>query len=347
MTEKIIGNSLSFKTFGFLKVNETTIEVPSDLGKSFNIKSHEKLEIEEFSNLNYGVSNDSIKMNESFGNLNRNYIAKTGEILNEELNLCVNDENNRLLDTHTIIAEEDSTINLLLDYSSNDAGEKFRNSIIKILAKKNSIVNLFVIQTDDNNTTSLETIFAKVYDNAKVKVCQFELGSKELYTNLKADLIGEESELDVDSIYFGFDDNRLNMLYELVHHGEASNCDVLVNGALKGNSFKTFKSTLDFKEGSGFSKGSEEEYAILLDDTVRSLSVPVLLAHEDNVEGNHAASAGQIDKELLFYIMSRGFSLSEAENLIIQSRFSNAIDELPRAELKTKIWDKINEIVRG
>ena len=104
---------------------------------------------------------------------------------------------------------------------------------------------------------------------------------------------------------------------------------MIINGALVGESSKKLKATLDFKEGSSGSVGNEEEFTLLLSENVKGISVPALLSHEDDVEGNHAASAGKMDKELLFYIMSRGYSLKEAEKLVIESKFQGTIQHLP------------------
>ena len=68
---------------------------------------------------------------------------------------------------------------------------------------------------------------------------------------------------------------------------------------------------------------------LLLDPTVKSISLPLLLCKEDNVVGNHAASAGQIDQNKLFYLMSRGLSESEATEMIVMGFVEPFTKELP------------------
>ena len=75
---------------------------------------------------------------------------------------------------------------------------------------------------------------------------------------------------------------------------------------------------MDFLRGAVASEGAEEDTCLLLDPTVKSISLPLLLCKEDNVVGNHAASAGQIDQNKLFYLMSRGFSEVEAKHIIVE-----------------------------
>lgn len=105
---------------------------------------------------------------------------------------------------------------------------------------------------------------------------------------------------------------------------------------------KIFKGTLDFKKGASRSKGIEEEYAILLDKTVKADAIPLLLCEEDDVEGQHAASAGQIDSDKLFYLMSRGLDEKEAKKLIVEASFTPIIDKIPMEYLKEEITKEIH-----
>ena len=57
----------------------------------------------------------------------------------------------------------------------------------------------------------------------------------------------------------------------------------------------------------------------LLASTLR-VSVPLILCAEEDVEGNHGASIGQLDEDILFYMNSRGLSRAEAELLITRSK---------------------------
>jgi Fe-S cluster assembly scaffold protein SufB len=105
---------------------------------------------------------------------------------------------------------------------------------------------------------------------------------------------------------------------------------------------KVFRGNLDFKTGAKRSKGIEEEYVILLDPNVKSDSLPALMCDEDDVQGEHAASAGQIDKNKLFYLMTRGLSEREAKKLIVEAQFKPIIDNIPIENLRNIINSEIS-----
>ncbi len=45
---------------------------------------------------------------------------------------------------------------------------------------------------------------------------------------------------------------------------------------------------------------------------IKNISLPLLLCTEDDVVGNHRTSAGQLDANTIYFLMTRGFSLEEA-----------------------------------
>lgn len=334
-----IGNKLTFKTYKHAGVNESEIEI-KDLGKKdFNIDSAEN-RLKDFDSDSYGISKDIVDMTRDLNNLYRSYGA--GEAI---LDITLDDDNKQLMDIHDIVAEEGEEVSVLLNYESKGDGEKLRSSLVRIHGKKDSKVKVFLISMDDKNTKILESTYAKLEENAQVKIYEYRLGGKEVIANTKADLLGDKSDLEIESIYFAYDEDQLDIQYDMDHYGKESLSDLKINGAMKDKAFKKLSSTLDFKVGSSKSDGSEEENVILLSDEAKSLSVPVLLSGEDDVAGNHAASCGKLDEDSIFYIMSRGLTRSEAESLVINSRFIGPIDALEDEAHKEKIWNKVKEIM--
>ena len=114
-------------------------------------------------------------------------------------------------------------------------------------------------------------------------------------------------------------------------------------GALKDNAKKNYKGTIDFKKGCKKAKGNENESCMLLSKTSKSISLPILLCSEEDVEGNHSSSAGKVDDKQLFYILSRGFSEKEAEKLIVRAKFNRIIDKIKDEEYKEELIEEIDK----
>ena len=125
-------------------------------------------------------------------------------------------------------------------------------------------------------------------------------------------------------------------------NGQESKVDIDVQGALKGESKKHFKGTIDFKKGCKKAKGNENEFCILLSDKAKSLALPMLLCTEDDVEGNHSTASGKVDNKDLFYIMSRGISYKDAIKLLVKAKFNQIIQTIKDEQLKQEILEQID-----
>lgn len=238
-----------------------------------------------------------------------------------------------------ITAKEGDTVSALFDINSVYGGS--RHTKINIHALKGSTVNIYYVSRCHDENAALTDINADVEEGATVNLIQVEAGAKRTITNYIANLKGKGAATNVEAVYFANEENNLDLFYNINQIGEETKSNILVNGALKDKAKKTFKGTIDFKRGSKRSTGSEEEFATLLDDDVRAIAVPVLLCQEDDVEGVHAASAGKIDQDKLFYIMSRGLNLEEAKKMIVETKLAPTIHKLPDSKLSEEVWHQI------
>ncbi len=341
------GNRLPKITWRWLRANDSQVEI-GDLNKREYSKLNnmgekdERLE-EVFSKLDYGVSKEIVDLNKDFLNWENNISLAKNEEYKEEKELILDEKDNFLSDSHNIYLEEGSRAYLLLDYKSEEDLEVFRNTLIRIKAEKDASLDLVLIQRLDKKAASFLSVAAQVAENAQVNIVQVELGGAKTYFNYKADLLEDNSKTDVKTAYYVDGDRQLDIAYVVNHWGERTMSDILVNGALKDTSKKRFTGTIDFKTGSRESEGSEEEFVTLIDEEVKSIAIPLLLASEHDISGNHAASAGRVDEKMLNYIMSRGFSEKEAKSIVVEAKMAPTLDLIPNEEIREELKEFIHE----
>jgi FeS assembly protein SufD len=318
-------------------------------GKSDKLKY---LELEKYfkSKDKIGVSEDFVKLAELHNNIETIIHAEKGVKPTAPVVLSYegDTENSMIIDHNLIIAEENSEIMVIVDYTSIDSAAVFHNGLTKIFAKDGAVVNLIKVQTLSDFSINLDSNVSFVGYGAKVNYISIELGSDKSLTSYVTNLEKDTAAADLKSIYLTDGARYTDMSYIMNMIGRRTVSNISTYGALKDKAKKIFRGTLDFKKGCTRSKASEEEYVTLLDRTVKSDAIPLLLCSEDDVEGAHAASAGRIDEEKLFYLMSRGFNEKEAKKLIVESSFKPIIDLISNEELRGRIESIIeNKLVKG
>lgn len=243
---------------------------------------------------------------------------------------------NSLVANIKITLNQGITANVIINL---DSELTFSNIRLLIDQQKNSNLNIAVINKTKNSFLALESNIA---ENANLNTFVFDFSQNISAQNINFNLNASNCSSNLYSIYFGerksqFDLNYLNKIY-----GANCNANIQVVGALKDCSSKSFKGTIDFIQGSKSSHGDENEYCILLSNSATSKALPMLLCTEEDVDGKHSTATGQIDEKQLFYLMSRGFSKSQAQKLIVLTKFNNVINQLFDENLKNNILEIID-----
>lgn len=347
-----------------LKINETPVRT----SKSFNINNiriDEEVflkQIPEFNNVKIdnkssNISIDEIKMpiNLKFGlgeklikevenNSNQNYKIVVDGDKNEELNMYFNFNNSNfsLVENIDITASQRTSSTIIIKYESPKDVKCYHNGIIKLNAKENSQVNVIIVNLLSDISNNFLTIDNILEENAKVEYTIIDFGGQNTVTNYYSNIKGDFATNNLNTIYIGKDKQVLDLNYIAELYGKRTNVNIEVQGALKDKAKKNFKGTIDFKKGSKKAKGEENENCVLLSDTAKSIALPMLLCSEEDVEGAHSSSAGKVGDKELFYIMSRGFELKEAQKLLVRANFNKILENIKNEELKKEISNEID-----
>ena len=251
-------------------------------------------------------------------------------------------ENLSLIEDIEIIANESSKSTIIVKYLSDENIEAYHNGIIRITAKRNSEINIILVNLMNTKSNNFMAIENNVEKEAKINYYIVDFGGKNSITNYYSNLLGDKSENILNTIYLGRQDQLFDLNYIGELRGEKSNIDIDVQGALKDKAKKHFKGTIDFKKGCKKAKGNENDSCMLISDTARSLALPMLLCSEEDIEGNHSSSAGKVGEKELFYIMSRGFELKEAMKLMVRAKFNKILQNIKDENLKEDILQEID-----
>lgn len=289
--------------------------------------------------LNYGLS-EELEEN-VFYKANSQIAINVKENDNIKVTYDFDDDNLQLVNQIDIYATGNA--NIIIEYKSSTNKECFHNGVIKVFAKENAKLNITVINLLNSNSEHFEAMENILEDNSDLNYTIIDIGGKNSIQNYYSNIIGKSAKNDLKTIYLGSENQIKDINYIAELRGQKSFVDIDVQGALKENAKKNFKGTIDFKKGCKKAKGNENEFCMLLSEEAKSLALPMLLCTEDDVEGNHSTASGKVDKEQLFYIMTRGLSYKEAVKLIVRANFNKTIERILDEEVKQNIIKEIDE----
>lgn len=151
------------------------------------------------------------------------------------------------------------------------------------------------------------------------------------------------SELELLIIYLGQEKTYLNLLTQINHLAPATRAKVQLKAILWDESRLDFKGNLWVPEQAHQTDTYLKCETLLMSPQAQAKAIPALEIIANDVKAGHAATAGRVDDELLFYLESRGFDKRTAQRLLIEAflaegkNFFTGLEETARQELVEQI----------
>lgn len=232
-----------------------------------------------------------------------------------------------------IEAKPDSDLTIFMTYISTTNASGTAAVQTKIAATHNAKVKLVQVQLLGNEFEHFNDVGCELDANAKFETIQLQLGGKAIYNGVLTALNGNKSNFNAAIGYYGRQKQHIDMNFIANHYGKNTQSFMTGDGVLQEGAFKIYRGTIDFKNGSAGAVGDEKETVLLLSDDVVNQSIPLILCSEEDVQGNHGASIGKLDDELLFYLMSRGFSETDAIDMMAKAKIESLCRKIGDEEI--------------
>ena len=241
-----------------------------------------------------------------------------------------------------IHVKENAEIVLIMTAESPLSAKGFSGISTRIILEKGANMILVRAQMLGKGFQVMDDIGASLEEDARLKVVHMELGGREVFTGVHAELIGKRARFENRAGYLAERDSSFDMTVNVIHRGKESESEIAYDGVLKDRARKILRDTIDFRSGAGKAKGDEQENVLLLSDDVENKSMPVILCEEEDMEGRHGATIGRLDEDMLFYLTTRGIDPEEAARMMVRARLQAVARHIPDHATEARIYNYID-----
>lgn len=245
-----------------------------------------------------------------------------------------NSEDANLLEIH---AKKGVKATLIIDYSSKENLDGFFCCQTKVVAEDDADLKIVQIQRIGRDIVFLNDFGGHATKDANVELIQLILDGEKTYNGVKFRLDGDRANFNLDTGYRLKGKEFLDINYFIQHFSPDTTSDIQVNGVLRDTCEKVFRGTIELVRGAFDANGNEQETVLAIDDTVINRSIPVILCGEENVQGNHGATMGKLDEELLFYLASRGIPKDQGLELVARARIEGVVNKIEDEKTKSEL----------
>ncbi len=236
--------------------------------------------------------------------------------------------------THVHIAKSCQANVIQSFISLSGQSQQLMNNEIHIFTAENSKIKFI----NNQNLSATDFIFSRIYAHAKnhsqIKMFEMALGAKISRHNLNLYLEGEQAQTFILGLSLLSDDQHCDH-YTFIQHQKGHNESFQhYKSILADKSRSVFRGRVRIEQDAQKANSAQLNNNLLLSRAAEADSIPQLEIYADDVKAGHGSTVGQLNKDEVFYFLSRGISEQDAIKMISYGYAKEIIFKLENAELE-------------
>jgi Fe-S cluster assembly protein SufD len=252
--------------------------------------------------------------------------------------------NSRSLFSHTlVVTEESSSVTILESIESGESEEadRYFSNLVEVAAGENSYVQYGSLQNLDDDTYNYTLKRGTTDAYSTINWIEGNLGSRLTRSDIETNLDGDSSETKIVGAFFGYEDQHLDVNARVWHNAEHTTADLVTRGVLDDEARSVYEGVQDVGRDAWDTNSYQRENTLMLSDESEADASPKLIIHNHDTEASHSATVGQVDKEDLFYMVSRAIPDQQARNMLVEGFFVPVLEEIEVDEFREDLEELI------
>lgn len=244
------------------------------------------------------------------------------------INLFDGEDHDVLQPRMLFVAEAGSQVKVIESYASLSNASLFINTVTEWMVADRANADHYQVQTFGDQQTVVSTIQAYQAGSSYFSTHTTSLTGGIIRNNLNIVPDAEECESHLFGFVLGKNDMHVDN-HTLVDH-KKPNCmsNELYKNILDDRSTGIFNGKVFVRPDAQKINAYQSNKSITLTKKAKIYSKPELEIYADDVQCSHGATTGQLDKDALFYLRTRGIKPEEARRLLLMAFARDVIDTI-------------------
>jgi len=242
----------------------------------------------------------------------------------------INGENTGQFERTLIVVDEGASVHYIEGCTAPIyATDSLHVAVVEVVALARSKVRYTTIQNWSNDVYNLVTKRAHAYEDSTVEWIDANTGSRQTVKYPSIYLRGRGATADIISVAVAGKSQHQDTGAKAIHLAPDTRSRIVSKSVSKDGGRASYRGQVKVAPGATGAVASVRCDALMLDDESRSDTYPYIDIQEDDTSLSHEATVGRISQDQVFYLMSRGLTENEAQNLIVQGFLEVFTKELP------------------
>ena len=228
-------------------------------------------------------------------------------------------------------------VGLIERHVSIGSDANFINSAVDVEVARDAFVQHYRLQQTGARAIWFDTLTANLAANAHYELHTVNLGGLSARSTVRVQLTGEHSEVGVFGVSVG-GKNQVHDTFAVVEHiAPNARTEQSFRGVSSGRARVAFNGKIIVHKGAHGTDSRQSLRGLLAGADAEIDVRPQLEIYTDDVRCNHGATAGKLDDNMLFYLLSRGLDRETAQRLLKWAFLEDVVAKIEVPELRRQI----------
>ncbi len=263
------------------------------------------------------------------------------------VNILNSNENSFVQTRNLIIVGKNSKLTLVHCDDSLNQEPSFTNTVSEVFIDENAEVDHYKLQNLNNQSALVSQNCFHLSANSRLSTNAISLNGGLIRNESRVALSGPGASADVLGLYLMDKNQHIDNQVFVDHQAPDCYSNEQFKGILDDYASAVFNGHIHVARDAQRTNAQQNSRNILLTDKARINAKPFLEIYADDVKCSHGATVGQLDKEALFYLRSRGIGFDNAQMLLMYAFAAEISNKIKITALHDQIDDMIKKRLRG
>jgi Fe-S cluster assembly protein SufD len=246
-----------------------------------------------------------------------------------------------------VLVEDEASVTLLESHESPNGVNHQPNDVIELIAGDRTNIRHVRLNAEGDKALALSTLTARVGADAEFFSINVVAGAATSRHQVFAILDGENTTARINGATMVKGGQHADSTLVIEHAAPHCESRELFKTVIDGEATGVFQGKIIVPHHAQKTDGRMMSAAILLSEGGTMNNKPELEIFADDVQCAHGATCGQLDEDLLFYLMARGIPRKEAESLMVQAFLGEAIEFVEDQDLHDALVAVVEDWLRA
>jgi Fe-S cluster assembly protein SufD len=233
--------------------------------------------------------------------------------------------------------ESGARVGLIERHVSVGTGANFVNASVRVDIARGATVNHYLVQESGAKAVWFNTLSAILAQDAVYKLHCVNVGGLSARSTINVQLAGERADASISMASLG-DRQQIQDAFVLVEHvAPRAHSTQTFRGIAAGRARVAFNGMVVVRKDAQGTDSQQSLRGLLAGPDAEIDVRPQLEIYTDDVRCAHGATAGKLDDNMLFYLLSRGIDAATAQRLLKWAFLEDVVSKIEVPELRRQI----------